>query len=155
MNGPPAGVKLSPEQVAAFKEQGVRGVFLADGIGGAIGPFVMGYVLFAQTVRVSHTYRFVFNLIMLGILYGQVWHWFTWAQKNKERTFIKIIVVSDTYFTGYGSGLPLVVLGLVVLHRVKHLRAMLVLPSIGIRLWTLRSLRRQQVYVNIIVDDAY
>ena len=37
---------------------------------------------------------FVFNLMMLGILYGQVWHWFSWGQKNKERIFIKTIVVS-------------------------------------------------------------
>lgn len=32
--------------------------------------------------------------MMLGILYGQVWHWFSWGQKNKERIFIKTIVVS-------------------------------------------------------------
>ena len=42
MSGPPAGVKISPEQLAILKEQGVRGVFLADGLSNAFGPFVMG-----------------------------------------------------------------------------------------------------------------
>jgi hypothetical protein len=41
MSGPPAGIKLSPEQVAVMKEQGVRGVIMED-IGGAFGPFIMG-----------------------------------------------------------------------------------------------------------------
>jgi hypothetical protein len=40
--GPPAGVTLSPEQIATFKEAGVRGTFLDAGLGDSIGPFVMG-----------------------------------------------------------------------------------------------------------------
>jgi len=46
MSGPPAGVHLSPEQIAAFKEAGVRNTFIAD-LGAGFGPFIMGYVLFS------------------------------------------------------------------------------------------------------------
>ena len=41
MSGPPAGVHLSPEQIAAFKEAGVRKTFIAD-LGAGFGPFIMG-----------------------------------------------------------------------------------------------------------------
>jgi len=41
MSGPPAGVTLSPEQIATFKEAGVRNTFIAD-ISAGLGPFVMG-----------------------------------------------------------------------------------------------------------------
>jgi hypothetical protein len=41
MSGPPAGVTLSPEQIATFKEAGVRNTFIAD-LSGGLGPFVMG-----------------------------------------------------------------------------------------------------------------
>lgn len=40
--------------------------------------------------------RYVFNLIMLGILLAQVWHWYSWTKK--EKTFIRIIVVSSLHF---------------------------------------------------------
>ena len=43
MSGPPAGVHLSPAQIAAFKEAGVRNTFIAD-LGAGFGPFIMGYV---------------------------------------------------------------------------------------------------------------
>ena len=41
MSGPPAGVHLSPAQIAAFKEAGVRNTFIAD-LGAGFGPFIMG-----------------------------------------------------------------------------------------------------------------
>jgi len=41
MSGPPAGVQLSPEQIAAFKEAGVRNTFIAD-LSAGFGPFIMG-----------------------------------------------------------------------------------------------------------------
>jgi hypothetical protein len=44
MSGPPAGVKLSPAQIAAFKEAGVRNTFIVD-LSAGFGPFIMGYVL--------------------------------------------------------------------------------------------------------------
>jgi len=43
MSGPPAGVQLSPQQIAAFKEAGVRNTFIVD-LSAGFGPFVMGYV---------------------------------------------------------------------------------------------------------------
>jgi hypothetical protein len=45
MSGPPAGVQLSPAQIAAFKEAGVRNTFIVD-LSAGFGPFIMGYVLF-------------------------------------------------------------------------------------------------------------
>jgi hypothetical protein len=48
MSGPPpgagAGARPSPEQIAMFKEAGIRKLFIAD-ISGGLGPYVMGYVL--------------------------------------------------------------------------------------------------------------
>jgi hypothetical protein len=44
MSGPPAGVQLSPAQIAAFKEAGVRNTFIID-LSAGFGPFIMGYVL--------------------------------------------------------------------------------------------------------------
>jgi hypothetical protein len=44
MSGPPAGVQLSPAQIAAFKEAGVRNTFIVD-LSAGFGPFIMGYVL--------------------------------------------------------------------------------------------------------------
>lgn len=48
MSGPPAGVHLSPAQIAAFKEAGVRNTFIAD-LGAGFGPFIMGYVLISPS----------------------------------------------------------------------------------------------------------
>jgi hypothetical protein len=44
MSGPPAGVQLSPAQIAAFKEAGIRNTFIVD-LSAGFGPFIMGYVL--------------------------------------------------------------------------------------------------------------
>ena len=45
MSGPPAGAgKPSPEQIAMFKEAGIRKIFIAD-ISGGLGPYVMGSVI--------------------------------------------------------------------------------------------------------------
>jgi hypothetical protein len=41
MSGPPAGVSLTPEQIATFKKAAVRNTFIVD-LGASIGPFVMG-----------------------------------------------------------------------------------------------------------------
>jgi len=38
------------------------------------------------------TERYVINLVMLGILISQVWHWAAWTKR--EKPFIRIIVVS-------------------------------------------------------------
>jgi len=43
MSGPPAGVQLSPQQITAFKEAGVRNTFIVD-LSAGFGPFIMGYV---------------------------------------------------------------------------------------------------------------
>jgi hypothetical protein len=37
--------------------------------------------------------RYVFSLMMLGILLNQVWQWAAWTKK--ERLLIKVIVVSQ------------------------------------------------------------
>jgi len=45
MSGPPAGAgQPSPEQIAMFKEAGIRKIFIAD-ISGGLGPYVMGSVI--------------------------------------------------------------------------------------------------------------
>jgi len=46
MSGPAtgAGARPSPEQIAMFKEAGIRKLFIAD-ISGGLGPYIMGYVL--------------------------------------------------------------------------------------------------------------
>lgn len=48
MSGPPpgagAGAKPSPEQIAMFKEAGIRKIFTAH-ISGGLGPYIMGYAL--------------------------------------------------------------------------------------------------------------
>jgi hypothetical protein len=47
MSGPPpgagagAGARPSPEQIAMYKEAGIRKIFVA-GIGDGLGPYVMG-----------------------------------------------------------------------------------------------------------------
>jgi hypothetical protein len=45
MSGPPpgagSGMKPSSEQIAMFKEAGIRKIFTAD-ISGGLGPYVMG-----------------------------------------------------------------------------------------------------------------
>lgn len=64
----------TPEQIAGFKEAGIRKTFVAD-IGEGFGPYIMGYV---------------FSLMMLGILLNQVWQWASWTKK--ERLLIKVIV---------------------------------------------------------------
>lgn len=43
MSGPPAGVSLSPAQIAAFKEAGVRNTLIVD-LSAGFGPFIMGCV---------------------------------------------------------------------------------------------------------------
>jgi hypothetical protein len=48
------------------------------------------------------TDRFVFNLMLLGVLFSQVAHWATWAKK--ERRFIRIIVVCTPRSVGYRLG---------------------------------------------------
>lgn len=56
MSGPPsgagAGAKPSPEQIAMFKEAGIRKLFIAD-ISGGLGPYVMGYVLYFSPEYIS------------------------------------------------------------------------------------------------------
>jgi hypothetical protein len=52
MSGPPAGVQLSPAQIAAFKEAGVRNTFIVD-LSAGFGPFIMGYVLSSSSISAS------------------------------------------------------------------------------------------------------
>lgn len=116
MSGPPPGVQLSPAQIAAFKEAGVRNTFIAD-LSAGFGPFIMGYVsrfLFfipepcpipsptfilgpdpCIWMNCSWSTRYCFNLMLLGVLIAQVWHWYSWI--DRERKFIKIIVVRPLY----------------------------------------------------------
>ena len=48
MSGPPtgasAGARPSSEQIAMFKQAGIRKLFIAD-ISGGLGPYVLGYEL--------------------------------------------------------------------------------------------------------------
>lgn len=93
---------LSP---AEKKEIGVRAHFRQD-IGFSIGPYILGCVVRlsppAQLCPVPidsgrraelTASRAVTDLVLLGVLLGQMWHWATWTRQ--ERTLIKIIVVGD------------------------------------------------------------
>ena len=47
--GAGAGARPSPEQIAMFKEAGIRKIFTAD-ISGGLGPYIMGYVLYSLPI---------------------------------------------------------------------------------------------------------
>lgn len=71
-------------------EASVRSRYVKD-IGAGLGPFVMGLVDPSSCSYTQLMIRYVFNMVLLGVLFAQVWHWRYWT--IKERPFISVIVV--------------------------------------------------------------
>jgi len=85
----------------------------------------------------SLTISYVFNLMMLGILLSQVWHWATWTKK--ERPFIRVVVVRKLPFAGWDTDDTVV--GDFLLFRFDYLLHGLVLPIVCGSLRQIRSIR--------------
>jgi hypothetical protein len=68
-------------------------------------------------------------MMLLGVLFAQVWHWYTWT--NKERKFIRIIVVSPQALeSGDVERADNTVLGLTPFHPLEHFRYCMDIPPL-------------------------
>ena len=84
--------------------------------------------------------RYVFNLIMLGILFSQVWHWAAWTKK--EKPLIKIIVVSPVRPFDLKNTADVLVVGIVLLFGFELVLYGLVLSTVCGPLWQIRPICR-------------
>lgn len=91
--------------------------------------------------------RYVTDLVLLGVLVSQVWHWYTWTKG--ERNFIRVIVVSlgsqwphISASLSVTHNLRVVVLGPVLVYILKYLRYALVRLPVGRSLRYIFPIRR-------------
>jgi hypothetical protein len=59
-----------------------------------VWPFYHGVSLPSWPSITADRCRYCFNMLLLGVLLAQVWHWFLWT---KEKMFITIIVVRSSH----------------------------------------------------------
>jgi hypothetical protein len=87
----------SPDQIASFTEAGIRKQFTAD----LEYAICNGVSLFLTWLVAELIASYVFNMLLLGILISQVWHWAAWTKR--EKLFIRVIVVCLYNISHFGS----------------------------------------------------